>query len=286
MIRQKSKHSFQAQIIVFLILIIGSGTMLSFSTGGFIINFHNAGFTVLTTFQKGIHAVSNSIGGAVTAVRDLRELQKDYSNLSEKLQNYEYMQHDNAQIREENKKLHDLLGFTETYQYKNIPSQIIGRDISGTYSGLTINKGSTSGIKKNMPVIAIQNGNVGLVGKIVTVGRLTSMILPVYDFDCNVSSRIKSTRDIGICTGNGNQEDPLHLRYIRKRVLDELHYGDLIITSGENDNYLSDIAIGTISAIRTLDYDTSLEIDVTPLIDFARLERVIVVDSKQIQGEE
>jgi len=134
-----------------------------------------------------------------------------------------------------------------------------------------------------MPVIAIQNGNVGLVGKIVTVGRLTSMVLPIYDFNCNVSSRIKSTRDIGICSGNGKQEEPLRLRYIRKRVLDELHYGDLIITSGENENYFSNIAIGTISAIRTLDYDTSLEIDVIPLIDFSRLERVIVVDSNQKQ---
>ena len=283
MIRQKSKYTFRMQIIVFLILIIGSGTMLSFSSGGFILNFQNAGFTVITTLQKGVHAVSNSIISAITAVRDLRELQQDYSKLSEKLENYEYMQHDNAQIREENKNLRDLLGFTQTYQYKNIPSQIIGRDISGTYSGITINKGSTSGIKKNMPVIAIQNGNVGLVGKIVTVGRLTSMVLPIYDFNCNVSSRIKSTRDIGICSGNGKQEEPLRLRYIRKRVLDELHYGDLIITSGENENYFSNIAIGTISAIRTLDYDTSLEIDVIPLIDFSRLERVIVVDSNQKQ---
>jgi len=87
MIRQKSKYTFRMQIIVFLILIIGSGTMLSFSSGGFILNFQNAGFTVITTLQKGVHAVSNSIISAITAVRDLRELQQDYSKLSEKLEN-------------------------------------------------------------------------------------------------------------------------------------------------------------------------------------------------------
>lgn len=285
MVQQSSKYSLKSQLIVFIILIIGSGTLLSFSTGGFIINFRTTGFTVITSLQKGVHLISSTLGGAVTAVRDLRDLQNDYDKLTEELKQYEFMLRNDVQLRQENEKLRGLLNFTENYEYNNIPAQIIGRDISGTYTGFTINKGSASGIKKNMPVIALQNGNVGLIGKIITVGRFSSMILPIYDIECNVSSRIKSTSDIGICVGNGNQELPLRLKYIRKHVIEDLHYGDLIVTSGENENYIKNICIGSISAIRTLDYDTSLEIDITPLIDFARLERVIVVDQTNEQEE-
>ena len=133
-----------------------------------------------------------------------------------------------------------------------------------------------------MPVVAYQNGNQGLVGKVIQVGLFTSQIMPVYNIDNSVSARIQNTRDLGLVNGLGSQEQPLLLQYIRKRVLDELHYGDIIVTSGENNNYMRDIPIGTISKITVLDYNSSLNIEVTPILDFARLETVIVVNQKEL----
>ena len=74
----------------------------------------------------------------------------------------------------------------------------------------------------------------------------------------------------------------LSMRYVKKRVLDELNYGDLIVTSGEYENYLRDITIGSISKITPLDYDSTLDIEVVPVIDFSRLETVIVADLKEL----
>ena len=68
------------------------------------------------------------------------------------------------------------------------------------------------------------------------------------------------------------------MSYIKKRVLDELQIGDLIVTSGEGGNYIADIPIGSISEIRVLEYDSSLNIKVAPVIDFSRIEMVIVSD--------
>ena len=61
-----------------------------------------------------------------------------------------------------------------------------------------------------------------------------------------------------------------------------ISFGDIIVTSGENDNYMRDIQIGTISKITVLDYNSSLNIEVTPIIDFSRLENVIVVNPKEL----
>ena len=44
---------------------------------------------------------------------------------------------------------------------------------------------------------------------------------------------------------------------------------------------MKDVAIGYISRVSILDYDSSLEIEVTPVINFARLETVMVVDLKE-----
>jgi rod shape-determining protein MreC len=134
-----------------------------------------------------------------------------------------------------------------------------------------------------MPVIAVQNGDIGLVGKVVSVGPFTSQIMPVYDFQCNISARIQHTRDIGLVVGQGNSDVPLQMQYIKKRVLNELQYGDVIVTSGENENYPKDIIIGNITKIEPVEYDSSLLIEIMPLIDFARLESVMVVDTKSEQ---
>lgn len=58
-----------------------------------------------------------------------------------------------------------------------------------------------------------------------------------------------------------------------------MQYGDIVVTSGENGNYIKEIPIGTISAVSVVDYDTSLIISVVPIVDFSRLEEVIVIDS-------
>ena len=98
-----------------------------------------------------------------------------------------------------------------------------------------------------------------------------------------VSTRIQNTRDLGLVSGLGSQDQPLILQYIRKRVLPELNYGDIIVTSGENDNYKRDIPVGTISKIETISYNSSLYIEILPIIDFSRLENVVVINPKELK---
>ena len=72
------------------------------------------------------------------------------------------------------------------------------------------------------------------------------------------------------------------MKYIRKRVLEDLHYGDIVVTSGENSNFMRDLPLGTISKISVIDYNSSLDIELTPIIDFSRLENVVVVNMREI----
>lgn len=281
MARKFARFRFQLPELVLTLLVVFSGIMLAFSSGGFVISIEKVGFAVVSTFQKGVNVVTSGISNTVNAVHELSRLREENAALTEKLKNYEYMQRTNTEIRKENERLKEQLSFSHSVEQKNYVAQIIGRDPDSLYSGLMINKGSRHGIRKNMPVIAVQGGTVGLVGKIVTVGLGTSLVMPVYDLKCSVSGRIQNTRDIGLVNGKGNSETPLSMKYIKKRVLEELHFGDLVVTSGESENYIRDIPIGSISKITVLDYDSSLDIEVTPIIDFARLETVIVTDLKE-----
>lgn len=281
---QKNHFSFRIRFPEFILigLILISSVMLAFNSGSFVINFKKVGFSVVSTIEKGVHSVVDGVSDTFNAVSELRKLKKDYNDLLIKLDKYEEMQRTNADIRKENERLKEQLDFAVSLDEKNIPSRIISRDLDNAYSYLTIDKGSVNGIRKNMQVIAFQNGNQGLVGKVVQVGTFTSQIMPIYNINNMVSARIQNTRDLGLVNGLGSQDQPLMMQYIRKRVAESLNFGDIIVTSGENDNYMRDIPIGYISKITVVDYNSSLNIELTPIIDFARLETVIVINQKEL----
>lgn len=280
--KNKSGFRFKFSEFLYILLILISGTMLAFSSGGFILNFKQIGFSVVSTIDEGFHYAVSGVTGIFTSAKQLRTLRKDYNELIIKLENYEQMQRSNADIRKENERLKDQLGFSQSLEEKNIPAQIIGRDLDNFYSYITINKGSVDGVKKNMPVVAYQNGIQGLVGKVVEVGPFTSQLLPIYNLDCTVSARVQNTRNIGLVSGEGDPELYLNMEYIRKRAVDELHYGDVIVTSGENNNYMRDVPIGSIAQISSIDYNSSLNIKLKPVIDFSKLENVFVINMKEL----
>lgn len=278
------KHSFRFGLPEFflIIFVLFSSVMLALHSGGFVISFQRLGFSVLSSVQKVVGEVVSGVGDTFNAVQELARLREENRELTEKLKNYEILQRANTDIKKENERLREQLDFSLNFEEKNYPAKIISRNPDSLYSAFTINKGTRNGIRKGMPVLAVQGGVTGLVGKVVTVGAFTSLVMPIYDSKCSVSARILNTRDIGIVTGSGSSDVPLSMTYIKKRVLSELNIGDLIVTSGEGENYISDVPIGSISEIKVLDYDSSLSIKIAPVIDFSRIEMVIVSDRYEV----
>jgi rod shape-determining protein MreC len=279
-----AKQRLPLIVLVFLSLL--SGVFLALSSGSFILNFKALGFSSLSVVEKGIHAVTSFVSSTVTAAAKIRGVRSEYESLAREFAHYEELQRSNAEIREENERLKEQLDFSRSYAYKNYPANVITRDPDPLYPSLTINKGSAQGIRKNMPVIAIQQGSVGLVGRIVSVGRQTSMIMPIYNSRYNVSSRIRTTRDVGLVSGTGSADTPLVMSYIKKTAANDLQFGDVVVTSGENGNYLRDIPLGRISRVTPVEYDASLVIELTPVLDFSKLETVLAVDTLAAEGGE
>ena len=276
----KRKFSFKIKLDICLLtlLLIISSVLLTFSGGRFIVDFKSVGFSVASGTENAVHSVSSFVTDTVSAVRELADLRSKYMALSEKLKDYELLQRSNADIRRENRELKELLGFADTITYKNIPAQITGFDPDNLYSGIIINRGAKHGVRKNMPVLAFQGSNVGLVGKIVQTGRDSSMIIPIYDYQCYVAASVQTTKHRGLVNGQGASDLPLIMQYVQKRAKDEIGIGDRILASGENNLFPKDSPIGVITGIKVHDYETYLELTVQPIIDFSRLDYVFVLD--------
>lgn len=235
------------------------------------------GVTVFGFFQRGFAGVGDFISGTVSSIAELRRLKKDYDSLSKKLEEYSNLERGYADLRSENDRLKEQLGFSANLSYDRISARIVAKDPENIYASLVINKGSEAGIHKNMPVVAFQNGQEGLVGRVIEVGRGSSIVVPLYDSSSYIAARLATNRYEGLITGRGVADEPLIMKYVNKRAKDEAQFGDLVVTSGYESIYPPDVAIGRIKKFKTLDYETSLEVDIEPVLDFARLEYVFVI---------
>lgn len=278
---KKKRFQVKADIIVFVVLLFISTMFLAFSGGGFIVNLKQVGFSFISQTERAIYSVSSFFGDSVSAIRELADLKEKYTEAQKKLADYEILQRTNAATKLENEKLKTLLGFSQELSIKNIPAEIIAYDASNLYSGIIVNCGTRKGVKKNMSVVAYHNGELGLVGKVVEVGLDTSMLLPVYDYRCSVASKLEILGYRGLTTGNGLQDGLLTMQYVKKLAVSKIQIGSKVLTSGYDDKSIfpKNIPIGTVTKIISNDYETSIQLELKPIIDFSSVEYVFVLDA-------
>jgi rod shape-determining protein MreC len=269
-----------ATLYVFVILVLISVSFLLISSSSFILNFKDLGLSVFSGSRGGIYELSSFVSRTVLSVRELADLRKEYNDLLKSLERYEELERSNAEINLENMRRREQLDFSKTLRFRRIPAQISGRDPDNLFSAMVINKGSFSGVSNNMTVVAWQNGTQALVGKVIRTGAFESLVMPIFDNNSQVSARFTVSRFEGIVEGQGTREIPLLMRFIPKRARDEINIGDMIISSGMGGVFPAGINIGRVCGINLLEYETTLEVELEPVIDFSRLEYVFLIEAE------
>lgn len=251
--------------------------MLAFSTARERFRPAEAGLTVVSSIQDVAFRIGDVVGSTVNSVRELGELQRQYEAVLQELRRYEGVRTDVEELRREVERLERVLGFSESLDYQNVPARIIGKDPSNLFATITIDRGSADGMQRNLPVVAVQEGSQGLVGRIETVGRGSSIVTPLFDSANYVAARLQESRYEGLVHGTPARDGTLTMRYVSSQARNAVEYGDTVVTSGMNSIYPAGIRIGRVTSVQSKPYETSLQLTVDPVIDFARIEYVFVI---------
>jgi len=273
---RKNKKGVTFACLLFLCLL-----MMLFSNRNVVLQPKKVGQSFFSVFQLSVHAVGDWFTNTVTSIRELRRLRSELQEARDRLMEYERVSRDLAELRRENEELRDQLGFAQALPFRYIAAQVIARDPGSQFSTITVNRGSMHGMRAGMPVIAFQGGLQGLVGRVVLVSLASSIVQPITDPNSFVAARLQISRFDGLVAGSQGGADRLTMSYVKKLAVNEVQYGELVITSGMGQLFPEGIHIGRVREMTAKGYEASLELEVEPIVDFSRLEFVYIIDTER-----
>jgi rod shape-determining protein MreC len=173
---------------------------------------------------------------------------------------------------EQARRLQALLGFKEQYISKTTAAQVIGSSGSEQSRSIYIDKGSSQGLDKDMPVITAD----GVIGRVLKVYPSVSQVLLINDQTSGVGAILEQSRLQGILRGT-----PAGEVILEKVMSDEtVQPGEKVLTSGGDQIFPKGLPIGTVSKV-SAGPEVFLNIRVRPATNLSKLEEVLVITRKE-----
>lgn len=235
-----------------------------------------ADYTVVP-MQKGINKAGMFLSDLTQNFDTLQEVKKENKALKNRLDSLTISNNQLQQDKYELDRLRELYKLDQTYSdYEKVGAHVIGNNGSNWFSTFTIDKGSKDGIKTDMNVMA----GTGLVGLVTKVTPHSAEVRSIIDDQSNVSGMILSTSDTCIVRGDLKLLSDGRLRFEQLANNEsEVKEGEQVVTSQISSKYLQGILIGYISEINVDDNNLTRSGYITPVVDFKKLQEVLVITS-------
>jgi rod shape-determining protein MreC len=199
----------------------------------------------------------------------------------------------------ENARMRNLLALDGSglSAYKPITARVIGSSPTLWYATIVIDKGSSAGLRVDMPVIAADENSGALVGRVTNVTGDAAQVTLITDHTVAVPARVVAdphnnkpprntaqspTGDVQTEVGQPND---LILQYTTRN--DDIRPGDSIVSAGLCSSrvqgiYPPDLPIGKVTAVQDPGTDAQ-KVHVHPLVNMRRIQFVQVL-SKRVNG--
>lgn len=229
------------------------------------------------TFASPIQNASSKAGGATSGffrqIFNFQSIAQENELLKQRLTKVENELH-NAQLQaSENDRLKGLLDLKETGTYETVPARVIARDASVWFNTITINKGSSSGVVVNMPVVSA----TGIVGRVITVSPWASQVMLVTDEKAGAGAVVGQIGQSGALGSVRGRPDLglIEMRYVSG--MEKVELGDYVVTTGQDGIYPPGLTVGEIVDVKNGTATQPHQILIRPGARLDRLEEVAVL---------
>jgi rod shape-determining protein MreC len=175
----------------------------------------------------------------------------------------------------ENRRLRRLLQFKQASTLNLKAAEVIATNPMQDVHSLLIDIGEEDGARQDQAVI----NDLGLVGKLVRVGKRTSVVQLLLDRNLGAAVRFMDCRVNGITNWAGG--NVLFIENVPSSA--PVHIGERVITSGLDGIFPENIPVGAVTGTKKVEHSLFLQVEVEPDVDFSLLEEVFVVLNRSSQ---
>ena len=270
-------------LAVFVALSLGLLTVyFGESAGGGLHAVQRGALQVLGPIQEGASRALKPFRDLFGWVGDTLDAKQQRDKLLATNEQLERQVTDLQATRAENEELRRLLEINDAGgldAYAPVKARVTARPSNLFYSRITIDKGSSSGVEVDQPVV---NG-AGLIGRVTQVTPGYSVVSLITDDEFAAAARTLGSNQQATVQSSINRPGDLELELVQNP--EKVRKGDRVITAGSTSLRLrsyfpQNIPIGTVSRIELGDGDLDRRIHVRPAADLGNLLWVEVLTKR------
>ncbi|MGE5664103.1 MAG: rod shape-determining protein MreC [Deltaproteobacteria bacterium] len=215
--------------------------------------------------RQGIFSVWSHYVALVGVSKENDRLRREVASLREKLQ-------ENRDAFLENRRLKELLRFSETTGRKTIGARVVGHDISPWFQSMFIDAGTEAGVEPGMAVVTPAGG----IGRVQKTYKGLAEVLLLTDGRFAADVIVERSRVRAIAEGIGG--NLCRLKYVSPTQ--DVVAGDRILFSGFDGSMPKGILLGTVVSAERPREGLFQKIQVQSAVNLHAAEEVLVVLSR------
>ena len=225
-------------------------------------------------FAAGGASIGNFKREYLDILQDVIKVREENKRLLKQLQETEAILNRSREAMATNASLRRLLEFKNNLARPMVGAMVIGKDPSTWFQSVIIDQGSNRGIVKGNAVV----NSDGVVGQIFTASPNYAKVLLAIAPSSAIDVMLQQSRVRGMLKGNGTLT--YRLEYILKTV--EVAEGEHVVTAGYGGVFPTGVPVGVVSRIVRKPRGMFHEIEVTPSVDYQKLEHLTVIEQQDV----
>jgi rod shape-determining protein MreC len=231
------------------------------------------------SFASPLQSASSKASGATSGffqqIWNFRSTAKENEQLKERLAQVETELHTARTAATENERLKALLDLRDQSNIKSVPARVIARDPSVWFNTISINRGTSSGVEVNMPVVTAG----GIVGRIITAGPWSSQVMLITDEKAGAGAVVGQLGQSGALGSVRGRSDLgvglIEMRYVSG--LEKVEVNDYVMTTGQDGIYPPGLNVGRVVEVKNGTATQAHQILIQPGAQIDHLEEVAVL---------
>ena len=225
-------------------------------------------------FAAGGASIGNFKREYLDILQDVIKVREENKRLLKQLQETEAILNRSREAMATNASLRRLLEFKNNLARPSVGATVIGKDPSTWFRSVIIDQGANRGIVKGNAVV----NSDGVVGQIFTASPNYAKVLLAIAPSSAIDVMLQQSRVRGMLKGNGTLT--YRLEYILKTV--EVAEGEHVVTAGYGGVFPTGVPVGVVSRIVRKPRGMFHEIEVTPSVDYQKLEHLTVIEQQDV----